>query len=273
LYAAARGAHAFKNIIFLLLRNALSYEQVQIVMSFNPIYVAVDTPDLQKACTLARALVGKVGGLKLGLEFFNAFGPAGVAQVSQAAAQGDGVAMPVFLDMKYHDIPNTVAGAVRAACALKPAILNVHAVGGRTMMEAAVRAADAAAAEYGHRPLMIAVTVLTSMDGTDLAQTGISAAVQDQVQRLAALAQESGMDGVVCSPQEAAVLRAALGADFKLITPGVRPSWAATNDQKRIMTPQDAVAAGADYLVIGRPITAAADPADAATQICAELGL
>jgi orotidine-5'-phosphate decarboxylase len=181
--------------------------------------------------------------------------------------------LPLFLDLKFHDIPNTVAGAVRSVVPFKPFMLTVHTVGGKAMMEAAVKAASDTAYEVvGSHPLVVGVTVLTSFDQDDLASTGVNAPVLDQVRRLAELAKSAGLDGVVCSPQEAAVLRADLGPDFLLITPGVRPLWAAANDQKRVMTPAEAVAAGASYLVIGRPITHAADPAEAAARIASELG-
>lgn len=225
----------------------------------NPVFCALDTVDLDETGRLARALKGAVGGLKLGKEFFTAHGPQGVAAVSAAG-------LPLFLDLKFHDIPNTVAGAVRAALALRPAILTVHAAGGRDMLRAAVEAAAGAGAA---RPLVVAVTVLTSLDDGDLAALGIAEGTRDQTRRLAALARESGVDGVVCSPLEIADLRALAGPDFKLVVPGIRPAGTASDDQKRVMTPEQAVAAGADYLVIGRPITGADDPAAAARAIAA----
>lgn len=232
----------------------------------NPIYVAVDTPDLARATALAAALADVAGGIKLGLEFFTANGVKGVREVAKACN------LPIFLDLKFHDIPNTVAGAVRAACAAKPGIVNVHAIGGRDMMRAALQAADDGARDQViDRPLVIAVTVLTSMDQDDLAECGIVRPVAEQVRELAVLTRESGLDGVVCSAHEAAMIREACGPRFKLIVPGVRPSWAATNDQKRIMTPAEAMAAGADILVIGRPITGAEDPVAACRRILAEL--
>jgi orotidine-5'-phosphate decarboxylase len=228
------------------------------------IYVGLDTPELARAQMLAETLRGAVGGLKLGKEFFTAHGPDGV----RAAVGGE----PLFLDLKFHDIPNTVAGAVRAACHLRPAILNVHAAGGRAMMTAAGEAAREASEDLGHEgPWVIAVTVLTSLDEEDLAEVGQPGPVTDQVVRLARLAQDSGLDGVVCSPREIAVLRDACGPDFKLVVPGIRPSWSAVGDQKRVTTPAEALAAGADVLVIGRPITAAPDPAEAAERIVAEI--
>ena len=223
------------------------------------IFVALDTTDLDRALALGRGLKGFIGGVKVGKEFFTALGPAGVGALGE-------LGLPVFLDLKFHDIPATVAGAVRAALALKPFIINVHASGGAEMMRAAVEAADGP-----DRPLVVAVTVLTSLADEDLAATGVAGDAAAQVLRLAGLAKRSGLDGVVCSAREAEALRAALGDDFKLVVPGIRPQWAAADDQKRIVTPAEAVAKGADYLVIGRPITAADDPADAARRIAAEL--
>jgi len=225
------------------------------------IFTALDTTDVDQAVSLARDLAGYVGGAKVGKEFFTANGPDGVRQVS-------GVGMPVFIDLKWHDIPNTVAGAVRASLALKPAIVNVHAAGGPAMLRAA---SDAAAEAGSERPLVLAITVLTSLDDDDLRAIGIGSNVTAQVVRLAKLAQDNGIDGVVCSAHEIEALREACGRDFKLLVPGIRPTWAATGDQKRVMTPADAVARGADYLVIGRPITGADDPVGAAKRIADEL--
>ncbi len=226
------------------------------------IFVAIDTPDLGRAKDLAARLAGHVGGLKLGLEFFCAHGPEGV----RAVAGGSG--LPLFLDLKLHDIPNTVAGAVRSVLDLKPTLLTVHAGGGPAMLEAAATAAAEAGAG---RPRVVAVTVLTSLDADDLSAVGQQPDPAAQAERLAALARASGVDGVVCSPHEAAALRARLGPDAILVVPGVRPDWAAAQDQKRVMTPRQAAEAGADVLVIGRPITGADDPADAARRIAAEL--
>ncbi len=231
------------------------------------IFCAVDTTDLDTARDLGRRIAGVVGGIKLGLEFFVAHGPAGV----RAVIGEDGP--PLFLDLKLHDIPNTVAGGIRAALPLKPAFMTIHTSGGPAMMRAAAEAAaDAgeAGAKEG-RPKILAVTVLTSMDATDLQAVGQSVPVADQVKRLALLAKESGVDGVVCSPAEVALIREACGPDFILMVPGIRPSWAAANDQKRVMTPAEALAAGADHLVIGRPITGDADPEAAARRIVSEL--
>ncbi len=234
------------------------------------LFTALDTTEVDGAVALAGQLKGaangvKLGGVKLGKEFFTANGPQGVARVSA-------VGLPVFLDLKFYDIPNTVAAAVRAALPLKPFMLNVHASGGAAMMKAAAEAAAQAGPE---RPLMLAVTVLTSMDAGDLSQTGVEGPVIDHVRRLAALAKDCGLDGVVCSAREAETLRKDLGPHFKLATPGIRPAWAALSGgggQKRVMTPSQALAAGADYLVVGRPITASDNPAEAAARIVAELG-
>ena len=228
------------------------------------LYVGIDTPDLARAQMLAESLRGRVGGLKFGKEFFTAQGPDGI----RAVAGGE----PLFLDFKFHDIPNTVAGAVRAACHLRPAILNVHAGGGRAMMTAAAEAAREASEDLGHqRPWLIGVTVLTSLDDADLAEIGQAGPASAQVLRLAQLAQDCGLDGVVCSPQEISALRKACGSDFKLVVPGIRPSWSAVGDQKRVMTPAEALAAGADVLVIGRPITGTPNPADAVERIVSDL--
>jgi orotidine-5'-phosphate decarboxylase len=226
-----------------------------------PVYCALDTTDLCKAMAIAAAIKPWVGGIKLGLEFFNANGPQGIARLAE-------LGLPVFADLKMHDIPNTVAGGIRAVLPLGVSIVNVHAGGGRAMMKAA---AEAAATAGPRRPKVIAVTVLTSMDASDLNETGVHGAPADQVMRLATLARDAGMDGVVCSAHEIEPLRKALGPGFMLVVPGIRPAGAETGDQKRIMTPAEALKHGADWLVIGRPITGAADPAAAARAIHDEL--
>jgi orotidine-5'-phosphate decarboxylase len=224
-------------------------------------FVALDTTDLAHALDLANALSGHVGGMKVGKEFFTACGPDGVRAVTDCG-------MPVFLDLKFHDIPNTVAGAIKASLALSPYMVNVHASGGETMMRAATQSAEAAGEG---RPLVLGVTVLTSMDESDLQEIGVESSIPDQVMRLASLAQFSGLDGVVCSAREVEDLREHLGKEFKLVVPGIRPQWASSDDQKRIVTPAAAIAIGADYLVIGRPITGASDPVEAANKIAAEI--
>jgi len=231
------------------------------------LFVALDTNDLRTARAWAKDLAGVAGGVKLGLEFYSAHGAAGVRAVMGADAP------PLFLDLKFHDIPNTVAGAVRAAAPLAPHIINVHAAGGRAMMQAAVDAAgDEAARLELSKPKVIAVTVLTSLDDQDLRDGGVTGSVTDQVRRLAAMTMEAGLDGVVCSPQEVPFLRRDLGPDALLVTPGVRPASAPIQDQKRVMTPAEALLAGATYLVMGRPITGAPKPAAAAQDILDHLG-
>jgi orotidine-5'-phosphate decarboxylase len=227
----------------------------------NPIFVALDTVSLDSASALANRLGPYVGGLKVGLEFVSANGPQGVRTIVKSG-------IPVFLDVKLHDIPNTVAGAMKALAPLGAAIINVHASGGAAMMRAAVEAAASAQS----RPKILAVTVLTSLEASDLAAMGISGTPLDHVVRLAKLAKASGIDGVVCSPQEIEAVRAACGPNFLIVTPGVRPAGGALDDQRRVMTPGQALAAGADYLVIGRPITGAPDPAEAARAILKEIG-
>ncbi len=222
----------------------------------NPVFVAIDRGDVADARMLITALRGVVGGVKLGLEFFMANGPDGVR-----AAMAD-VSLPLFLDLKLHDIPNTVAAAVRSVAPLAPAFLTVHAGGGEAMMRAAAEAKEA-----GTR--LLGVTVLTSLSDADLAAVGQHGPSADQVRRLAELAVSSGLDGVVCSPHEVAMLRAGLGPGPVLMVPGIRPAGAAAGDQKRVMPPADAMAAGASHLVIGRPITEAPDPTAAARAIAA----
>jgi orotidine-5'-phosphate decarboxylase len=232
----------------------------------NPVLVALDVPSAARAVALADQLRGTVGGFKIGKQLFTAEGP---AIVRALAERGD----KVFLDLKFHDIPNTVAGAVAAAVATGAWMVNVHCSGGGAMMRAAAEAAEAAAAKAGTpRPLVIGVTVLTSMSEAALAEVGVTRPVMDQVLHLAALAQTSGLDGVVASPLETAAIRQACGA-FAIVTPGIRAAaTAGSDDQARTMSAADAVAAGATYLVIGRPITGAADPRAAAAEIVAQLG-
>ncbi len=231
-----------------------------------PVFCAIDVADLDRAVMLARAVRTAGIGLKFGMEFVNAFGPAGVRRVADEADA------PFFLDLKFHDIPNTVAGAVRAVSALRPFVLNVHAAGGVAMMRAAAEAAAGAAETSGApRTLVIAVTVLTSLDDDDLAAVGLAGTAQEATVRLARLAQQAGLDGVVCSPLDIAAVREACGPDFRLMTPGVRPAGSALGDQKRVMSPGEATAAGADWLVVGRPITEAEDPGAAAAAIAGEI--
>ncbi|MDP9086337.1 MAG: orotidine-5'-phosphate decarboxylase [Pseudomonadota bacterium] len=220
------------------------------------VYVAIDTPDLDRARALAQAVKGHAGGIKLGLEFFCRNGRAGVMELAH-------LGLPVFLDLKLHDIPNTVAKAVMALRPFEPTILTVHAAGGRAMMEDAK-----AAAPVGTK--VVAVTVLTSLDRGDLASIGIGGQPHAQVERLARLVREAGLDGIVCSGQEVAAARKAWPSGF-FVVPGIRPEDAASADQKRVMTPRAAMDAGASILVVGRPVTAAEDPVAALRAIEASL--
>ncbi|MEP6782430.1 MAG: orotidine-5'-phosphate decarboxylase [Acidobacteriota bacterium] len=232
----------------------------------NPILVALDVESAGRAVELADLLRGSVGGFKIGKQLFTAAGP---AMVRELTSRGD----RVFLDLKFHDIPNTVAGAVQSAVATGAWMVNVHASGGAAMMAAAAESARKTAASLGQtRPLVIAVTVLTSMSEKTLAEIGIARPMLDQVVHLAKLAQDSGLDGVVASPQEVKAIRAACGSDFQIVTPGIRPAdQQGKDDQARTMTPAEAMAAGSSYLVIGRPITAAPNPRKAAETIAATL--
>jgi orotidine-5'-phosphate decarboxylase len=214
------------------------------------IIVALDFADADAARSLVERLDPKLCRVKVGKELFTRAGPQFVSGLV-------GAGYDVFLDLKFHDIPNTVARACAAAADLGVWMLNVHALGGRRMMESARQALESASRA---RPLLIAVTVLTSLDQADLGEIGLKGTPAENVERLAALAQSSGLDGVVCSAQEAAGLRASRGEGFALVTPGIRPSGAARGDQKRVMTPGEAVRAGSHYLVVGRPVTQAEDP-------------
>lgn len=222
----------------------------------SPVWLAIDTPDVARARALAQSCAPFLGGVKLGLEFFVANGPDGVRQVMT------GLHLPLFLDLKLHDIPHTVAKAVASAAALQPALLTIHAAGGPAMVAAAKAAAGATK--------IIAVTVLTSMDAADLDATGVADSPAAQVARLAMLARQNGADGIVCSPHEVAAAKAVWPGGF-FVVPGVRPAGTDMGDQKRAATPAAALAAGASALVIGRPITAAANPAAAAAAIAAAL--
>jgi orotidine-5'-phosphate decarboxylase len=221
----------------------------------NPICVALDTPDVARATELARALKARVGFAKLGMEFFYANGPKGYERVAKEG-------LPIFLDLKLHDIPNTVASALRSLMRLepRPAIINVHATGGLDMMRGAAE---------------VAVTILTSLADADIHQTGFASDRngRDHAAALAKLARQAGLAGVVCSPQDVKAVKAATARDFLTVVPGIRPADAEVQDQKRIATPRAARDDGADILVIGRPITGAADPAEAARAIAATLEL
>lgn len=231
------------------------------------IYCAIDTPDVARASELARQVSSAGCGVKLGLEFFSNNGPAGVAAISKACPYAK-----IFLDMKYHDIPNTVAGALRGAARLGVAYVNCHAAGGMEMMKMGLDALADESSKLGlPAPQFLAVTVLTSIDATALTSVGQIGTPPEQVVRLATLTKDSGLAGIVCSGQEIQLVRGALGKDFVLMVPGIRPAGADVGDQKRVMTPREALDAGATHLVIGRPITGAKDPAQAAADILATL--
>jgi orotidine-5'-phosphate decarboxylase len=229
------------------------------------IIIALDVPTKEEGI----ALVGRLADartFKVGLELFTAEGPALFRKLKVLRKD-------IFLDLKLHDIPNTVAGAVRSAYRHGVQMMTVHTSGGREMMAKAAEAARAAAdAGQGPKPILLGVTVLTSLKGADLEEVGMGPDVASQVLRLAGLAKAAGLDGVVCSPQEIEVLRKEYGRELVIVTPGIRPVWAAAQDQKRIMTPAEAVAKGADYLVIGRPITGAPSPNEAFLRIAEEIG-
>jgi len=228
------------------------------------VIIALDVKSREEAYDLAARLREAVV-FKVGLELFTAEGPALFKKFK--ALRKD-----IFLDLKLHDIPNTVAGAVASGMRHGVRMMTIHTSGGREMMaKAAERAREAAAAGNAPRPLLLGVTVLTSLKGPDLTEVGMDADVQAQVRRLAGLAKAAGLDGVVCSPQEIEVLRRDFGRELLIVTPGIRPAWAAAQDQKRIMTPAEAVAKGADYLVIGRPVTGAPDPREAFLRVVEEI--
>jgi orotidine-5'-phosphate decarboxylase len=229
-------------------------------MTDKRVIVALDVPAADEAIALAGRLDPAKCRLKVGKELFTAAGPSLVERLMRTG-------FDIFLDLKFHDIPNTVAGACRSAAQLGVWMLNVHALGGRTMMEAARTAVETS----GRRPFIIGVTVLTSMGATDLRDVGIEGQPEDVVLRLASLARASGLDGVVCSAKEAPLLRGRFPAPFRLVTPGIRPAGSSSDDQQRVTTPAQAVMLGVDDLVIGRPITRASDPAAALDAINAEI--
>lgn len=224
----------------------------------DKIIIALDVPDTDGALRLLDSLGDPPALCKIGLELFTAEGPSVIKAVQDRGSR-------VFLDLKFHDIPNTVAHAVKSASGLGVAMTTLHASGGPVMLEAAAKAAE------GSELLLLAVTVLTSMDAAQLSSIGISVEPREQVLRLAGLASDTGIGGVVCSPLEVNAIRTSLGNDLRIVTPGVRPTWAATGDQKRVMTPAEAVKEGSDWLVIGRPITAAKSPKEACAKIIEEL--
>ncbi|WP_419603377.1 orotidine-5'-phosphate decarboxylase [Thiolapillus sp.] len=229
-------------------------------MSTSPVIVALDFPNEAKALSLVDQLDTSLCRLKVGKELFTRLGPAFVEKLV-------GRGFDVFLDLKFHDIPNTVAAACDAAADLGVWMMNLHASGGRKMMQTARERLEG----KSHRPKLIAVTILTSLGEEDIHEIGFSGTPGENVLRLATLAESAGLDGVVCSPLEAAAIREQAGQDFLLVTPGVRPASASLDDQKRVMTPAEAMAAGSSYLVIGRPVTAAPDPLQALKDINASL--
>jgi orotidine-5'-phosphate decarboxylase len=235
-------------------------EQESTILKDSPLIVALDYPDYDQALRMANLLDSKSCRVKVGKELFTKEGPKVVEALHQKGFE-------VFLDLKFHDIPNTTANAVAVAAELGVWMVNVHVSGGRKMMEACVNKL----ATYRSPPLLIGVTVLTSMEEADLHELGIFSSPLDHVTRLGQLAKKSGLDGVVCSAQEASLLKSRLGDEFKLVTPGIRPAFAARGDQQRIMTPHDALASGSDYLVIGRPITQSESPLDALTSVMQEI--
>ncbi len=224
------------------------------------VIVALDYPDARSAAALASRLDPELCRLKVGKELYTAAGPSLIEKLRSAGFR-------IFLDLKFHDIPSTVAGACVAAAELDVWMINVHALGGRAMLEAA----RAALSRRSAPPKLVAVTLLTSMGVTDMEEIGLAGGPQEAVLRLARLTQACGLDGVVCSAQETAALRRQLGGEFCLVTPGIRPAGAAQDDQERVATPRQAIAGGADYLVIGRPITRAPDPLAALRAICSEI--
>lgn len=227
----------------------------------NPIFCAIDTADLAEAVKLATQLRGHVYGLKLGLEFFMAHGAVGYKAISE-------VGMPIFLDVKLHDIPNTVAGALKSLILLRPDFITIHASGGEAMLQAARQVVQSDVLKTGHKQTqLLGVTVLTSLSMKDLAAVGQGASTIQQVTRLAKLSHTNKLNGIVCSPDELKSIRPSFGPDFVFMVPGIRPEGSATQDQKRVMTPREAMDAGATFLVIGRPITSDPNPAAAALRI------
>ena len=227
----------------------------------NPIMLAIDTSSLDEAKSLAVKLKDNIGGIKLGMEFFNSFGPSGIKAIKDFD-------IPIFLDLKLHDIPATVYKTITTLLKLEPAIINVHASGGKEMMMAAAKALK----DSGNKNTkIIAVTILTSLDDNDLYEIGFSGTSNELVLRLAKLTQESGLDGIVCSAKEISTIRENIGSDFMLVVPGIRTKEDNSDDQKRIMTPKEAILLGADLLVIGRPITKAKDEILASKEILDQL--
>lgn len=235
------------------------------MMKNNPLICALDTQDITLAKSLCQTIRPFVGMVKLGLEFFTTHGSDGVKQIAEAG-------IPIFLDLKFHDIPNTVAKAVTAATQLPVEMITIHTSGGFAMMQAAQQAAQNEAAKLNKQtPLIVGVTILTSLDQDDLQSVGYAYPLTTQVQKMAELAKQAGLDGIVCSPHEIKLVKQVCGKMFKTIVPGIRLEDANTQDQKRTLTPNEALTEGADYLVIGRPITQSKNPADTAKKIYEEL--
>ena len=222
----------------------------------NPIIVAIDKNSETEAYELSKELRGHIGAVKLGLEYFNTYGPEGIIKIKN-------LDIPIFLDLKIHDIPQTVKKTIDTLSSLRPAILNVHALGGKKMMEYALKAISQSSPETH----LIAVTILTSLDNDDLSMMGVDISTKNLVSNLAKLTKESGLSGVVCSSEEIKIVRKSCGKNFKIIVPGIRPEGFSNNDQKRVMTPKEAIILGADHLVIGRPITESKDPKNTVIEI------
>lgn len=227
----------------------------------NPVFCAIDVPNIDSAVNICSEIKEFVGGFKLGLELFMATGAKGYREIAK-------IGLPIFLDVKLHDIPNTVKGALNSLLPLEPSFITIHTSGGETMMRTA---AETAAKAGKGKTKLLGVTVMTSLDSSDMEKVGQDTEIKRQVLRLAQLAKNSGLDGVVCSPEEISFLREQLGHDFILMVPGIRPEWTSANDQKRVMTPREAIKAGATYIVIGRPITSAESPMEAAKKIYEEI--
>ncbi len=233
----------------------------------NPIICAIDTTDIDRAISLTNSLKNYIGAVKLGLEFFTANGGYGVRQIAESG-------VPIFLDLKFHDIPNTVYGAVKASAEHGAFMVTVHTTGGADMLKAAVDAAnEASILSRRPRPLIMGVTVPTSMDDSDLTEIGVNSTVDNQVIHLASLARDTKLDGCICSAHEIGRMRDDFGHDLKLAVPGIRPRGSDLDDQKRIMTPDEAINQGADYLIIGRPITKAKNPVETVKLINERLGI
>ena len=222
----------------------------------TPIIVAIDKNSETEAYELSKELRGHIGAVKLGLEYFNTYGPEGIIKIKN-------LDIPIFLDLKIHDIPQTVKKTIDTLSSLRPAILNVHALGGKKMMEYALKAISQSSPETH----LIAVTILTSLDNDDLSMMGVDISTKNLVSNLAKLTKESGLSGVVCSSEEIKIVRKSCGKNFKIIVPGIRPEGFSNNDQKRVMTPKEAIILGADHLVIGRPITESKDPKNTVIEI------